>query len=206
MYCSTIYRQTYSDDVEEDNYSYEDYFTLIPIQIYEQEVNEDFETISEKEIGIMEVCLFDVESAINNHESVVNIADSQNQELSDAILKLFSRRDNGLKDKYRSLNFTENVVYIERLFIKPSFRNLGYAKEIMKNLESILSRLIITDFACMVMLPAAFEYSDSETYKDLLNDSEIPDGKKLTEKLYKFYKRYGFKTVYGSRALYKVWD
>lgn len=147
---------------------------------------------------------YDVESAINNYQNVITIADSQNQEVSDAILHVFNNRNNGLKDKYRSMEFTENVIYLERLFIKPEFRNLGYAKFIMNNINKILSRLVISQFACMVMIPAAFEYANPVDYKELLNDDQIPDGKKLTEKLYRFYKKCGFKNIPNSSVLYKV--
>jgi len=206
MYCSEIYRHTYSDDIEENIFSDSDYFTTITIKIHEQEYDENFETINEFEIGIIEVLLYDVESAINNYENVITIADSQNQEVSDAMLHVFNSRNNGLKDKYRSMEFTENVIYLERLFIKPEFRKLGYAKVIMNNINKILSRLVIARFACMVMIPAAFEYANPVDYKELLNDDQIPDGKKLTEKLYRFYKKCGFKTIPNSSVLYKICD
>lgn len=156
------------------------------------------------EIGTMEVLLYSVDNAVNNHERVIDVADSKNQEVSDAILKLFNSKNNWLKDKYRGEYFTDNVLYLERLFIKPKYRGLGYGKFVLKNIDKILSRLVIAEFACMVMLPAAFEYVETEEYKNLLNDREIPNGKKLTEKLYKLYKKHGFKVVTGSRALYKI--
>lgn len=205
-YCSNTYRETYSNDIENNDFPYSDYFTNITVEIYEQEYDEDFEIISDLQIGIMEVILYDVESVINNNKSVTDVIDSKSQELSDALSLIFNYKNNRLKDKYRNYEFYENVVYLERLFIKPKFRNLGYAKIIMNQLDKILSRLLTTNFVCMVMLPSAFEYTDPDTYKDLLNDSEIPDGEKLTKNLFKFYQKYGFRPVTGSRALYKICD
>lgn len=204
MFTSDTYRHAYSDDIEEDDFDYDEYFTIICIKIFEQEYDENFEVINELEIGIIEALLYSVDNAINNRERVVDVADSKNQEVSDAILKLFNLENNCLKDKYKGDIFTDNVFYLERLFIKPQYRSLGYGKFILKNIDKILFRLVIAEFTCIVMLPAAFEYAEPEEYKNVLNDSEIPDGKKITERLYKFYKRYGFKTVTGSRALYKI--
>lgn len=51
------YRHTYSDDIEENIFSDGDYFTTITIKIHEQEYNENFETINEFEIGVIEVLL-----------------------------------------------------------------------------------------------------------------------------------------------------
>ncbi len=203
IFASTTSQYAYLDDIEENKLDYNDYFTTIKIEISEQEFDdEDFDFINEIEIGILEILLYNADSVIDNRESIIDVADSKNQEVSDALLALFKR--NELKEKYKGENFTDNVLYLERLFIKPQYRGLNYGKRILNKLGKILSRLKITDYACMVMLPSAFEYEDSENYKDLLNDSEIPNGKKLTDRLYKFYKKYGFKAVTGSKALYKV--
>lgn len=204
MFSSDTYRHVYSEDIENDTFDYDGYFTIIRIKIFEQEYNESYEVINEFEIGILEILLYSIDAAINNREMVVDVADSKNQEVSDAILNLLNMKSNGLKDKYRGEHFTDNVLYLERLFIKHQYRGLGYGKFVLKNIDKILSRLVIAEFACMVMLPAAFEYKEPEEYKELLNDGEIPNGEKLTKKLYKFYKKHGFKAVKDSRALYKI--
>ncbi len=205
LFSSTSYQHAYSDDIEEGTFDCDDYFTHISIAIIEQEIDDDdFEEINQVEIGIMQVLLYNVDKAFNNREHVLDIADSQNQELSNAILSIFSSKTNGLKDKYRGMDLTDNVLYLERLFIKPSYRGLGYGNFILKNINNLLYRLMSANFACMVMQPAAFEYSNHEEYDNLIKDNDIPNGKRLTERLYKFYKRHGFKSVRGSQSLYKV--
>ena len=183
MLFSTTHHYAYSDSIEEDEFNFSDYFTNISIEITEPELNEDLELINEVKIGIMQVFLYDVDKVINSHEHVRDVADSHNQELSNAILSLFS--NNGLKDKHKGWALTDNVLYLERLFIKPAFRGLGYGNFILKNIDRILQRLTSAEFACMVMQPAAFEYSNPEAYRDLLNDNEITNGKKFTEGLYR---------------------
>lgn len=46
-FTSNTYRHTYSEDIEEDNFDYNDYFTMIRIGMFEQEYDESFEVINE---------------------------------------------------------------------------------------------------------------------------------------------------------------
>lgn len=204
-----LYRLSYSKDVTLDNISKDqfdedNYFFDLEIKIItcDSIENEDEYT----EIGFMKLTFFDSEMICNDHADITEIIDSRSQEFYDAVNCLFDAEENFLSDEYLNERLDGSILYLERLYIMPQYRQYGYGRETMKNLDQIISKLCGLNFSCMVMVPAAFEYKDADTYEDFCNEEEITDGKNLSNKLATFYQKYGFRPIGGHRTLYRIFN
>lgn len=90
-------------------------------------------------------------------------------------------------------------IYLDRLYVEPSYRNRGLATWILENFENLFMFYFRVQPHCVITIPAPDGYIELEKH----TDEEKKDILKLHKLMTKVIKKYGFKKIRGENAYYK---
>ena len=96
---------------------------------------------------------------------------------------LFDEEEN-IKIDYQT--FSDNIFYLDRIYVEKDYRNKGYAKLLLKQLEDLIKYVVKLQVGILVVCAQPFE-------KDGDGEKMIRDDKVLKRKLIELYKNVGFK-------------
>lgn len=96
---------------------------------------------------------------------------------------LFDDEEN-IKIDYQTLS--GNIFYLDRIYVERDYRNKGYAKLLLKQLEDLIKYVVKLKVGIIVVCAQPFEKYGAE-------EKMIRDDKPLKRKLIELYKNVGFK-------------
>lgn len=110
---------------------------------------------------------------------------------------LFDEEEN-IRIDYQT--FSNNIFYLDRIYVEKDYRNKGYAKLLLKQLEDLIKYVFKLDVGIIAVCAQPFE-------KNGVGEKMIRDDKTLKRKLIELYKNVGFKEINSNYAyLVKVID
>ncbi len=84
--------------------------------------------------------------------------------------------------------FSDNIFYLDRIYVEKDYRNKGYAKLLLKQLEDLIKYVFKLNVGIIVVCAQPFE-------KNGVEEKMIRDDKTLKRKLIELYKNVGFKEI-----------
>lgn len=94
--------------------------------------------------------------------------------------------DDMINEKYESM--WSNVFYIERLYVEKKYRNKGYAKALLNEINNIIRNILKLNVGQIIVYANPFEINNGA-------DEMIRSNKVLNNKLLNLYKTTGFKEI-----------
>ena len=163
---------------------YDDYELL---GIYTTNI-ELIEKKTNKTIGYLIGKYIDLDYIYNNEISVLDVF-----ELDGDIFGIYETlfEDGILKEEYEAI--FGNIFYIHRIYINKEYRNNGYAKMLLNNLNNIITNILKYNVGIIVVYPSAFED----------NDQFIKD-RNINNKLISLYESCGFNKIDDSNYFIKI--
>ena len=160
------------------------------IGIYET----DSDLHNKGKIGTIEMTYMDVCMAEETGYDVFMLFDLIDAEKQGVCNYLFD--DNEPNDEYVGMDL--DVIYIDKIFIKKEYRNMGIGSSIVKELPMIVRNILKLRPGCLVLLANPFEIEDKEL---------IPErDKEKIEKLIRFYQKNGFERIENTQYLARNMD
>jgi GNAT superfamily N-acetyltransferase len=185
-------------DLEEKNaieiYEYDLYWQSIYIDILGSKKSEldDFENIN---LGYISGTYFKINDMEDDGVDKIDVFDSISQETYEVYKSLYDV-DGIERGEYIGIN--GNVFYIDRFYIEKEYKNLGIGSKALIDLEIILKYSLNCKVGNFILLPSAIEKIDNSLQMVKDNEAHL----KLTNKLKKFYKHFGFKKIKNSNYMY----
>ena len=90
-----------------------------------------------------------------------------------------------IKEEYESMY---NLFYIERLYVEKEYRNKGYAKSLLNEINDIIRDILKLNVGQIIVYANPFEINNGA-------DEMIRSNKVLNNKLLNLYKTTGFKEI-----------
>lgn len=166
-------------------------YVPLTVQLVEVDVDND----AEKVIGYFDGYYFDIDYINEHGASIFSVLDMISGDTCGAYDTLFDS-DEMLKDEYSSI--CDNFFYLDRIYIEKEYRNRGYAKKLLKNMDKIISKMAKLEIGLIVTCCQNFEIENGEE-KIIRNDKE------LKQKLISLYEKTGFEMADNySDAIYMV--
>ena len=147
-------------------------------------VEKDMNTMKEKNIASLKGVYFDLEYAMNNDISTYEVFDMYSADTFSFYEILYE--DDMIKEKYESM--WSNVFYIERLYVEKEYRNKGYAKTLLNEINDIIRDILKLNVGQIIVYANPFEINNGA-------DEMIRSNKVLNNKLLNLYKTTGFKEI-----------
>lgn len=126
---------------------------------------------------------------------IIDLFDEFNADTASLISYLLD--DNGqIKEEYIN-GFSQNIFYLDRLYVSEKYRGQGFAKLLLNNLRDILKYMVKIDYAVSIIQAQPFDVIDGKgvmDYKD--NDRK--------ERLIKLYENCGYIRIDDSNYLYQI--
>ncbi len=151
-----------------------------------------------EEIGLISGYVYSPDSFIT-YGHVLEYADEMDEDeyiiIEEAVelIEKDSRKDPFAK--FKEL-FVIGIATIDRVYIRPEYRQQGYAKEAMTNIRRVIKKLFKEEFFIAGLIAHAFELELSESASELsLDYVQYSDDESYTDKLVKLYEGVGFKVV-----------
>ena len=141
-----------------------------------------------KKIGMIELIYLHGNRAINNNLDIVEICDSENQELYDYSRNIY--RNGRIMEKYNDLSMSDDVLVIHKVLIEKPFQGNGYGLFICKKMIDIFG----SNCGGTLITPCPMQFSIEEKERDNWNKKYLSerfdiDGEKGRIKLLKYWKQ-----------------
>ena len=147
-------------------------------------IEKDFETMKEKTIASLKGVYFDLAYALDNGISTYEVFDMYSADTFAFYEILYE--DGMIKEEYESI--WPNVFYIERLYVEKEYRNKGYAKALLNEINDIIRDILKLNVGQIIVYANPFEVNNGD-------DEMIRNNKDLDKKLLNLYKIAGFEEI-----------
>lgn len=147
-------------------------------------IEKDLDTMKEKTIASLKGVYFDLAYAMDNSISTYDVFDMYSADTFAFYEILYE--DDMIKEEYESM--WPNVFYIERLYVGKEYRNKGYAKTLLNEINDIIRDILKLNVGQIIVYANPFEVNNG-------NDEMIKNNKVLSNKLLNLYKTTGFKEI-----------
>jgi hypothetical protein len=170
-----------------DEYA-DDYFSCFESPIIYKKYSEKFELIEEKNIGEIEITYLHGSRAYDNDLDIVDICDSESQELYDYAYSIYS--DGYINAKYNEMPKSNDVLILNKIQIEKPYQG--------KEFGIIISKKVINfwGYNCGAILIKPFplqfslEKNDSEKWKNRYLSEEFKlNAEMCRKKLLKYWKK-----------------
>lgn len=158
-----------------------DQISYYPITIELFEKNEEDNT--QKSIAFLDGYYYDMDYIYDCNINPFDVFDMINVDTEVLYGILFDETGN-VKPEYQMFN--HNIFYLNRIYVEKEYRNNGYAKLLLNQLDEILKYIAKINVGIVVVCAQSFERNGIE-------EEMIRDDRKLKENLIKLYKNAGFK-------------
>ncbi len=152
-------------------------------EVYYQDDDNDEQDDNKELIATIDGIFYDMDYAYDYGLNLFNIFDMENGDTALIYDALFDG-NRKIKEKYRTYN--NNIFYLDRIYVEKKYRNKGYAKLLLNQLDDIVKYMAKLNVGIIVVCSQPFEKEGEE-------QKMITDDKKLQEKLNLLYKSAGFK-------------
>ncbi len=155
------------------------------IEIYKTNENLD----KKEQIGKIDMTYMDVYMAEEKGFDVFmlfDLIDSEKQGVYDYLFE-----DNEPNDRYVGMDL--DVIYIDKIFIKKEYRNMGIGGTIVRELPNLIRNILKLKPGCLVLLANPFEIENKELKPER--------DKNKIEKLINFYQKNGFERIDNTQYL-----
>ena len=145
------------------------------------------------EVLEIEGILLDNEYLFDNDIHPLELYDSISQDTYDLYTIFF---DNAMiKEEYNSF-LSDNIFYLDTIYVNEKYRNKGFATAILSKLDSILKYIIGLNVGTIAIYSTPFKKEDKSI--------EYFDDKELSDKLNNLFKKCDYKRISDSNYFYKV--
>ena len=157
-------------------------------------IEKDLDTMKEKTIASLKGVYFDLAYAMDNGISAYDVFDMYSADTFNFYEILYE--DDFIKEEYESI--WPNVFYVERLYVEKEYRNKGYAKALLNEINNIIRDILKLNVGQIIVYANPFKVNNGA-------DEMIRNNNYLIEKLLKLYKTTGFEEIDNDpRYLIKV--
>ena len=147
-------------------------------------IEKDLDTMKEKTIASLKGVYFDLAYAMDNGISAYEVFDMYSADTFSFYEILYE--DDMIKAEYESM--WSNVFYIKRLYVEKEYRNKGYAKSLLNEINDIIRDILKLNVGQIIVYANPFEINNGA-------DEMIRSNKVLNNKLLNLYKTTGFKEI-----------
>lgn len=152
------------------------------------ETDEDFD--KKEEIGTIEMTYIDISLSEEVGYGIAYVFDAISTEKQGIKEYLFDE-DDMPNDEY--VGYNKDVLYIDEIFIKNKYRNLGIGSQILNEISNLIRSTFKLKPGCIALLANPFE---------IVNGKIVPStNEKEIEKLIEFYQNNGFERLEDTQYL-----
>ena len=164
-FCTLIEISNYkiSDEYQDD------YFTYLDSPIIYKKYDENSEIVENVEIGEIELIYLHGNRAYNNDLDIVDICDSENQELYDYASSIY--KNGCISEKYNDMSVSNDVLILDRIRIEKSHQGKGFGLIISKKVIELFGY----NCGAILIKPFPLQFSAGRKDEEKLNNKYLSE-------------------------------
>ena len=119
-------------------------------------IEKDLDTMKEKTIASLKGVYFDLAYAMDNGISAYDVFDMYSADTFNFYEILYE--DDFIKEEYESI--WPNVFYVERLYVEKEYRNKGYAKALLNEINNIIRDILKLNVGQIIVYANPFKVNN----------------------------------------------
>lgn len=162
-----------------------DLISYYPISIQLIDITDEQRT-DEKIVATLNGYYYDMDYIYQYGQGLFNTFDMVSGDTNKLYAILFDKDDDQIKIEYQT--FSDNIFYLDRIYIENNYRNKGYATLLLSQLEDIIKYIVKLNVGIIIVCAMPFEKiaNEEKFYRDNFD---------LKNKLIDLYRKTGFRAA-----------